>query len=366
MNPAHLRWQLNCLIVIFFTPLLITVSCSGSKSRIKPEEQDIVESVYASAMVKSADQYVVYSPVSGLLQANLVKEGDTVLAGQTIAQIENTNPGLNAENARLALELAQRNMGNLDELQSQISTAERQYTLDSVNYDRQAELWRQNIGTKAQLESRQLALAASKNNLQSLRTRYRQTRIQLQLAKEQAENAYAMTTKSSNDFSITSKINGRVYMLNYKVGELVVPQQPVALIGRAGQFMMELTVDEVDITRVFGGQKIVISMDAYPGKVFEGIVSRILPNMDVRSQTFKVEAEFVDVPPSLYPGLSAEVNIVINKKSHALVIPLEYLKSNDTVVTKEGEKKVKIGLRSLDKVEILEGIDKNTELIKPQ
>jgi HlyD family secretion protein len=333
----------------FLTSLFILTGCNSNKTTIKPEIQDIVESVYASAAIKSADQYAVFATVSGILQSNMVKEGDTVIAGQTIAQIENTNPGLNADNARIALELANKNLGNLDEIGAQVSNARKQ-----------------NIGSKSQLDARQLAYDASKNNLRAIQTRYRQTSIQLALAKNQAENNVSITSKSSNDFVITSKINGRVYALNYKPGELVMPQQAIALIGRAGQFILELQVDEVDVSRVVMGQLVLISMDAYPGKAFEAKVSRILPNMDPKTQTFKVEAEFVQTPPSLYPGLSAEANIVVGKKSGALVIPLEYLKNDGTVITNDGPKSVKTGMRSMDKVEILDGINKDTELLKPE
>ncbi len=309
---------------------------------------------------------MVFAPVSGILQSNLVKEGDSVTAGQIIAQIDNANPGLNAENARLAMELANKNLGNLDEIAAQVATTRKQFQLDSANYFRQKSLWEQNIGSKSQLDARQLAYEASRNALKAAQTRYRQTSIQLNLAREQAANNVAITSKTSSDFAITSKINGRVYNLNYEPGELVVPQQPVALIGRSGQFLLELQVDEVDVSRVKLGQKVLITMDAFQGQVFEAQVSRIVPNMDPKTQTFLVEAEFVKMPPSLYPGLSAEANIVVSKKSGALVIPLEYLKNDGTVITKNGPVKVKTGMRSIDKIEILEGLDKNTEILKPE
>ncbi|MBL7810645.1 MAG: efflux RND transporter periplasmic adaptor subunit [Bacteroidetes bacterium] len=349
-----------------FAVILLLPGCSSKKNTISPEFTDIVESVYASATIAAADQYMVIAPVTGLLEANLVQEGDSVTAGQVIARIDNTNPALNAENARLAMELSRRNLNNLDEIAAQIQTARRQLVQDSVNYTRQQELWRQEIGTRAQLESRQLAWEVSKNTVRALQVRYNQTRIQLLTAEQQAANTAAITARSSNDFVIRSLIAGRVYTLNYKPGEMVVPQQPVAMLGRAGQFILKLEVDEVDIARLKPGQKALVSMEAWQGKVFEARISRILPNMDSRSQTFRVEAEFMQQPPALYPGMSAEVNVVISEKKNAMVIPLDYLKGGDKVYTAQGKKTVKTGLRSLEKIEILEGISKETELKKPE
>lgn len=359
LKTVHLPLLTFCAATIF------TVSCKNKSQSIRPERAPIVESVYASAAIRAADQYSLYAPVTGILQDFSVKEGDSVSEGQRIAGIENTNPGLNAENARLGMEQARRNMGALDELRAQLATLSRQVRLDSLNYKRQQELWTNEVGTRAQYEKAQLAFESSVNSLRALQTRYRQQQQQLNTALEQAEIMYDMASKSSRDYTLTSKINGRVYALNYKPGELVNAQKPVAVLGRSGSFVIDMDVDEVDIARIRVGQQVYISMDAFPGQAFEARVTRILPSLDTKTQTFRVEAVFVNAPPALYPGLSAEANIVVSKKENALVIPLNYLKTPGSVLTEEGEVKVTTGLKSLDKVEILSGINEQTKLIKP-
>ena len=69
--------------------------------------------------------------------------------------------------------------------------------------------------------------------------------------------------------------------------------------------------------------------------------------------------------PTLYPGLTAEANIITYTKSNALVIPLSYLVEEKYVITKSGKLKVETGLRNFNFVEITKGIDKNTVLMKP-
>ena len=155
----------------FITIITISIgSCQSKKDSIFAVKKDIVESVYASAGIKAVNQYSVIPPVSGILLANLVKEGDIVAVGQVLAQIENKNPSLNADNARLALDQAKANLGNLNELKVQLNTARQQSKLDSINFNRQKELWANGIGTKSQLENRQLAYEASKNNVAALQT----------------------------------------------------------------------------------------------------------------------------------------------------------------------------------------------------
>lgn len=342
----------------------ILSNCSSSTQTVTAERKDIVESVYASATLKAADQYTVITPVSGVLLELLVKEGDSVSEGQVLARIENVNPLLSAENARLAVDQARNNIQGLEELRSQLATARRQFSQDSLNYERQKQLWNQNIGTKAQLETRQLAKTASANQLNALQVRLKTMQSQYNLALNQAENNLNMSRKNSSDFNVVSRMNGRIYSISYKPGEMISPQKPFGVIGKSSDFIIEMTVDEVDISRVQVGQTVVLGLDAYRDEVFEGTVSRIYPSLDPRSQSFVVEAVFVKSPQALYPGMSAEASIVIREKKNALVVPLDYL-TGDSVKTIDGNRWVKTGLKNLEVAEILEGIDEKTELIKP-
>jgi multidrug efflux pump subunit AcrA (membrane-fusion protein) len=126
-----------------------------------------------------------------------------------------------------------------------------------------------------------------------------------------------------------------------------------------------MLVDEVDIVKLKIGQRALIVLDAYPNRVFEAKVSKIYPKKDERSQTFKVEALFSKSPPTLYPGLSGEGNIIIEQKEDALVIPKEYLINDSLVETETGRVKIRAGLQDLDRVEVLSGIDAGTVLLKP-
>jgi len=95
-------------------------------------------------------------------------------------------------------------------------------------------------------------------------------------------------------------------------------------------------------------------------------VTRIIPLMDSRSRTFTVEARFTKMPPKLFPNITAEANIVLEKRDNAITIPASYLVDGSHVLTGEDERiPVRIGLRDLERVEILDGIDSTTVLYKP-
>jgi len=127
-----------------------------------------------------------------------------------------------------------------------------------------------------------------------------------------------------------------------------------------------MQVDENDILLIKNGQKVLVNLDSYKGKVFEAVVTRINPLMNERNKTFLVEAEFTQKPERVYPNITFEANIIIQEKSGALLIPRTYLLKDSLVIKSSGDTvPVKTGLKDYQKVEILSGIKQDDELVKP-
>ena len=350
--------------------LILVLSCNTKNEAILPQKVDITESVYSSVTVQPDSLYQAYATVGGLLDKNLVDEGDAVTKGQPIVQVINNTPQLNTQNAKLSLQLARQNYrGNaavLKGIEDEIEAAMLQFRNDSINYFRQKNLWEQNIGAKATYDAKKLNYELSQKNLQQLKSRYNRTKNELRTAVEQAENSYQASLINTGDFTIESKINGKVYALYKNPGEIVNTMEPVATVGSSDAFVIEMLVDEVDIVKVSEGHKVLITLDAYKNKVLTGKVSKIYPKKDERNQTFMVEAVFDDAPEVLYPGLSGEANIVIAQKENVLTIPKSYLIEDNKVRTENGITEITVGIESIDKVEVVAGIDENTKIYKPE
>ncbi|MGB5378790.1 efflux RND transporter periplasmic adaptor subunit [Muriicola sp.] len=362
-----LHAYLNYALLIFM--LLILVGCDSKRDRIQPQVMDLTESVYTSVTVQPDSLYQAYAAVSGILERNLVEEGDKVPKGKAISQIINTAPKLNADNALLNLELAKKNyLGSdavLKGILEKIEAGELQLFNDSINFKRQQNLWEQRIGSQAQYDAQKLAYELSGNNVRALKMSYEQTRNDLETKYRQAANSYKNSANTTRDFVIESKINGTVYALYKNPGELITTMEPVASVGSSEVFVVEMLVDEVDIVKIQIGQKALITLDAYPSVTFETRINKIYPKKDDRSQTFKIEATFDSPPNTLYPGLSGEGNIIIQQKKDVLVIPKAYLIGDSRVETENGEVEISIGLQDLQYVEILSGIDSGTYILKP-
>lgn len=356
--------------IITFCFYLLLFSCSKGGEKITPIERNLTESVYSSVTIQPDSLYHAYAIVAGILDENFVEEGDLIKIDEPIVQIINNAPVLNSKNAKLSLDLAKENYSGsaaiLSGIKEEIEAATLKYKNDSINYFRQKNLWNQNIGSKAEFDAKKLNYKLSHNNLVLLRNKYNQTKNKLQTTVKQAQNNYQTAVISSKDFTIKSKINGKIYALYKEPGELINTMEPIAAIGSASSFVIEMLVDEVDIVKIVKGQEVLINLDAYNGKIFTARVSKIYPKKDERNQTFKVEATFVTSPSVLYPGLSGESNIIISKKENALTIPKTYLIDGTNVQTEDGLTTITTGLENMEFVEVLSGLSKDNFIYKPE
>ncbi|NBG66319.1 efflux RND transporter periplasmic adaptor subunit [Acidiluteibacter ferrifornacis] len=356
-------------VMVSLLASLLIGACQGDKSEIKPSTGALVESVYSSIIIEPDSFYQVYAAARGIIDEIYVKEGDLISKGDPIARIVDDNSKLLSENAALEMNLAQQNyegQSNLiKDLQNELAVAKLKLINDSINLERQKRLWNQQIGSRTELEQRQLVYETSLNNVNTLKRKLDRKQDELKVLLQKSKNNYTNSLNNYKDYNVLSRVNGQVYELLKEEGELLSEQEPIGVIGSSNRFLIKMQVDEVDIVRIKTGQLVYVTLDAYNSQVFEAEVKQIIPQMNQATQTFWVEARFTNPPAVLYSGLRGEANIVIARKENVLTIPLEYLYSSDQVLTEKDTLFVKTGLRSLERVEIIEGLDSNTKIIKP-
>lgn len=354
----------------FVLLLLLFSSCSDERVEYVVKKTDLVEAVYSSASVKPVDVYTVKSTVGGYLDGILHQEGDLISKGELLFVIRDIAGSNSEDNARLAYELAQKNLVGersvLRDMELEIANLALKRKNDSLNYARNKALYDSGGITKIELEQSQLLYESARSSHLSAINRYNRTERELRTSLEQARNNYNSSASRSDDAHISSVLNGRVYSVLKEKGDLVSIQEPIAVIGSATEFEIELLVDEVDIAKVREGQLMYINMEAFPGKVFEAEVVRIVPKMDEQTQTFKVVGKFRNAPSQLYMGLSGEASIVIEERKNVIAIPREYINDKGEVETEAGFKKLKLGVKSLSDVEVLEGLNPGEIIYKPE
>ncbi|HLG03624.1 MAG TPA: efflux RND transporter periplasmic adaptor subunit [Bacteroidia bacterium] len=372
-NPAGRGGSLlnvnEAFVFVFSVSLL--VSCNTGKDVIHPERRDLTEAVYASGKIYPKNDYKVFSKLPGYVEEIHVRAGDTVKIGQPLITIRSEISAINVETAKNQLALAQKNAAEngplLSSLQQEVNSAHSRYELDSVNYQRWSNLYKQNAASQLQVDQAGVQLEGSRAAYTRAKGNYISTRDRLQTERANAELQFEAQSSNRSDYVITAAVHGMVYDVIPKKGELVSSQMPLLEIGNATNFEVELSIDETDIALIKTGQVIVYAIDAYKGIEFTGNVEQEYLRISPVNKTSKVIGT-VTIPATMkvYSGMSVEANIVISEKKNVLVIPREYLLAGDLVNIKGKDDPVKVttGAADLRYVEITAGLAETDELVK--
>lgn len=361
---------MNKIALLFLATILF--SCGTKSDTTFPEFRDITQAVYASGKIYPLNDYKIYAKLPGYIEKIHVKVGDSVKTGQPLLTIKSEVSEKNVEIAKNQFELAQKNASEkspvLSAIREEVATARSKYVLDSANFVRFSNLLKENATSKLQLDQAKTQFDISKQNFLKALNNYTSTHDRVKTEFENAKLQFEAQASNQSDYTIVSVMNGKVYDIVPKQGELVNSMLVLLEVGDGTDFEVELSVDETDVSFLKISQEIVYTMDAYKDKIFKGKVLETFPRINQLNKTSKVLASIeLDNSVSVFSGMSLEANIIIEKKNDALVIPREFLLAGNKVIRKsEGDTvSVKTGAEDLEFIEVIEGIEKNTELIKP-
>ncbi len=360
-------------VVLITIGLVGFVSCNRTKT-IKPERKSITEAVYASGFLVPKNEYKVFALGDGYITAKYKEGGDTVKKGETIFRIQSDAAAARLSAAAAGLEFAKQNSEDnspvLTDLKNKIKSAEAKFKNDSLNYIRFKNMFDAQAVTRAQFDQAALAYEVSGNDLKSAKEIFNRTRDQLRVEVKNAQSAAAASGLDFSNYQIKSLLDGIVYDTYKDLGEAVRRNELVAVVGEAGDKILELSVDQSDIAKVKLGQQVVVKMDVTGSKIYKAQVSKIYPGMNQSDQSFKVEAVFTESYGLNFVHASVEANIIIAEKDNALILPKNVVSASDEVEVKSMgmNKKVKIkrGLENLEFVEVAEGLKETDEIVLPK
>jgi len=174
----------------------------------------------------------------------------------------------------------------------------------------------------------------------------------------QALAAVAAARQRLSDYTLTAPLDGIVLRHDGEVGETVSAGQVLYWVGREHPLRVVAEVDEEDIPLVRLGQKTLLTADAFGKRVFAGAISEITPKGDPVNKNYRVRIAIPDTTP-LRIGMTTEVNIVVQERKRALLVPFSALR-NGAVFTVAGgrarRKTVNAGIVGDAKVEIRGGL----------
>jgi membrane fusion protein (multidrug efflux system) len=337
--------QISTLLLL----LLTLTACGGSKDA---ENGKGDKKAWKKADAKSASAPSVAVPV----QVKPVER-------QSISQHLETNGTLEAENE---VDIVARTTGPVTEINTEEGRLVRTGQIIARIDEREARN-QVAISTVARDEAK-LAFDRAKSSWDDglvSREAYDTALSRLNAAKAQLESDEIQLAYTE----IKAPFNGLVVTRNIKLAQYVTPGATLFRISDFNPLLCRIEVPEKDFPRIRIGQPAHLRVEAFPGDRFSAAVARLRPTVDAATGTFTATLE-VDGQGKLRPGMFASVYLQTDTHDNALVVPrgslvldslgdTVYVKADDTAERRE----VRLGLRSEDTVEILEGLSEGDLLI---
>ena len=160
-----------------------------------------------------------------------------------------------------------------------------------------------------------------------------------------------------------STIDGTVTAVSYKEGELVTTQAEIVAVTNLQNLYLEVSLEQQSILRVKTGQQVYVSFESLRNEKYEGQVSSVYP----RDSQFIVRIELPSWPGGVLPGMTADVAILIGKKSNVLLIPIRSIVAGQVTRIRNGKKErvsVKLGVLDGEWAEVTsKNISESDELV---
>ena len=274
----------------------------------------VTESIQAVGTLSPNEHVVIAPEIAGRIAAIRFAEGERVKAGEVLFQLDSAI------------------------LRAELAKARSDLTLAEANRERASTLARQGSGT---LRARDEAVAAH----------------------QAAEANVALAAARLEKATVAAPISGVVGLRAVSVGAYVNPGDRVVELSDIDPVKVDFRVSELAYPALRTGQTVHVTVDALPGRSFDGTVYAIDPVVDVNGRAVRLRARVPNPDGILSPGLFARVDIVTDRRENAVLVP-------ESAVFAEGDTRyvyrivdgraartaVELGQRRPGRVEIVRGL----------
>jgi len=257
------------------------VTVTATKAEFHPWQPEL-KAVGSLRAVKGVD---VTSEVSGLVRTLHFKSGDEIKDGQVLVQLN-----------------ADADVAQLRSLQAAAELARVVYERDKKQFAVQA--------------VSQAVVDADAADLKSKRA----------LVAQQA----ALVEKKT----IRAPFAGRLGITTVNRGQYINPGDKIVTLQFLNSIYCDFLLPQQELSRIWLGQKVIVTSDTYRGRVFEGLITAINPQVDAATRNFQVEATLANPKRELLPGMYASVEVQAGGAERYLTLPqtaVTYNPYGDTV-----------------------------------
>jgi len=339
--------------------------------------------ISTNGKIEPIQNFEAHSPVATTIKRLLIREGDRVRKGQLLLQLDDADLRSQAARAQAKMKAAQADQADL----TTGGTREELLTLDSQlikarsvrddaqrNLDALRRLQQQGAASGGEVIQAQEAVQRAQADATLLEQKKKDRYSQPEVAKVAAQGAEAQASYEAAEdalakSSVHAPFDGIVYALPVKQGAYVQTGDLLLQEGDLSQMLVRTFVDEPDIGRLSPGQKIEVTWDALPGRIWNGAVSSIPATVKLHGSrnVGEVTCSVDNHDLRLLPNVNVGVTVITAEHSAVLTLLREAVRMDDTkpyvyqvVDGKLNRREVEVSLQNLTRVEIASGLAENS------
>jgi HlyD family secretion protein len=344
--------------------------------------------VSTNGKVEPIQNFESHSPIATTVKRILVKEGDHVRKGQLLLQLDDDDIRAQAARALAQVKTAQadqaalRNSGTQEEvltLQSQLVKARSALDMAQRNLESLRRLQQQGAASPGEVRQAEDTLQRAQADFTLLEQKQKErysppeaARIEAQASGAQA--AYDAAEDALSKSSVRAAFDGIVYSLPVKSGAFVQSGALLLQVADLTKVLVRAFVDEPDIGRLHVGQKVEITWDALPGRIWTGKVNTtpasVKPylNRNVGETTCLIDNQDL----RLLPNVNVGVTIIVAEVADALTLQRDALRIDESkpyvfriVDNRLKRQDITISLQNLTRVEVTSGLFEGNRVALP-
>ena len=370
MNPVKQHPIVTLGVIIFFavTALVVFRLSSGARTDSKqarvitvgtvtPLKQDLDIRLEYTADITPNQLVNVFSRVDGYILKIYVDKGDWAKANQLIVEIDHTDY-LHAVNQAKA---------NLASARAKVIQQDTAVRNTKLTLDRMEALIKDQFVSQQDVDTALVNYDAAVAALASLRAQV--TQMEVALAQAETNLAYSYIRTPFSGYIAERNLDPGAYVTGTTASTSTTTRGILSLHDiETVRTLIEVVEKDVPLVKI--GQKAEVRAEAYPDRIFEGTVTRIVQALNRATRTMTVEVDLPNKDHMLKGGMFARVGVLVGVHRNAVQIPLDAitrLEENQYVyVFQNGaahQVPVEVGSRVENRIEVTKGLTGSEEVI---
>ncbi len=344
--------------------------------------------VSTNGKVEPVQNFEAHAPIATTVKRLLVKEGDHVHKGQLLLELDDADIRSQAARAQAQIKAAQANLaatqnsGTQEEvmtLTAQLVKARTARDVAQRNLDAYKRLEQDGAASPGEVRQAEQSLQNAQADVtlleQKQKERYSQPEVQSTVARlTEAQAAYDNASDALNRSNVHAQFDGTVYSLPVKLGAFVQTGDLLVQEADLSHILVRAFVDEPDIGRLQNGERVEVTWDAVPGRVWTGTVNSVPATVKPRGNRNVGETTCLidNQDQRLLPNINVGVTIVAAEHNNVLTLQRDALHMDDSqpyvfkIVDDHIKRQpIQFSLQNLTRVEVTSGLSEGDSVALP-